>query len=184
MSARRSILLLASLLTSALVASACSESSTSPTEREAVAADIAEGLQSLGTATGSAARSARVAVCLPRGPEVARATIGPNGGVLRVGSSFLFVPRGALAQNTVIEGSVAAGDLSAIHFQPSGLVFSRPARLLLDAGGCTLPASTPPAILYLAPEGSVAERISATYYKLWGWVAAPISHFSQYAIGV
>ena len=182
---RRPILHLASLLIPALLLGACTDSPAAPDGRSVPSADLVEGVQADALpATGATAQVSRVAVCLPRGPETASKTIGPKGGILRVGDSFLFVPPGALAASTVISGTAATDGSAAVHFQPSGLVFAKPARLFIDADGCSLPGGAAPSVLYIGDDGTVSERIQATFYEAWGWVAAPISHFSQYAIGV
>ena len=96
---------------------------------------------------------------------------------------MLIVPAGALSTPTLITGYVPPTNIASIHFEPEGLQFKKPAGLRHNGMGCDI-SSDQPSVLYLDDEGNVLERIDATYSPWWGTVAAPISHFSVYAIGV
>jgi hypothetical protein len=111
------------------------------------------------------------------------ALIGPAGGTLRVGNNELVVPPGALLESVMLRGEVPADTVASIRFSPEGLTFHRPAGLVLDAQGCTDPGSAAK-ILYLDDAGNVLEEIDAYYAPWWKRVAAPINHFSRYALGV
>jgi hypothetical protein len=114
------------------------------------------------------------------------ADIGPRGGILRVGPHILIVPPGALTRTTRIWGDAPAGETVEIKFRvdfgPEGQQFRKPAGLLLNAQGCDIPEYYPPDVVYLSPTGEVLERIDAVYSNYWHTVAAPIEHFSGYAL--
>jgi hypothetical protein len=124
-----------------------------------------------------------VLACSRRQAQTGSAIIGPNGGALAVGNNLLIVPPGALQEETLITGTVPADTIASIHFEPEGLRFRKPAGLQLDATGCQR-ADGQPSILYLDENGNVLEKIDAVYSNWWHRVAAPIQHFSVYAIGV
>lgn len=112
------------------------------------------------------------------------AVIGPNGGQLLVGSSRVIVPPGALSKKVFITATMPAGEFITIRFefQPHGLVFKKPAGLILNASGCDIPSWAAPDIVYLSDDGEILERINSYYSNYWHTVAAPIWHFSGYAI--
>lgn len=112
------------------------------------------------------------------------AVIGPNGGTLLVGSSRVIVPPGALNKKVFITATMPAGEFITIRFefQPHGLVFKKPAGLILNASGCDIPSWAAPDIVYLSEAGEILEYIDAYYSNYWHTVAAPIWHFSGYAI--
>ena len=125
----------------------------------------------------------QVLACSRRQAQTGSAVIGPAGGTLVVGNNRLIVPPGALQEEIRISGSVPADTIASIHFEPEGLRFRKPAGLQLDATGCQR-ADGQPSILYLDEHGNVLEKIDAVYSNWWHSVAAPIQHFSVYAIGV
>jgi hypothetical protein len=114
------------------------------------------------------------------------ALIGPEGGTLVVGNNQLIVPAGALDVPTLITGSVPADTIASIILQPAGLTFKKPAGLILDATGCEVTGggATAPDVVYLDANGMVIEYIQAIFSNLWHTFAAPIDHFSQYAVAV
>ncbi|HEY9229013.1 MAG TPA: hypothetical protein VIP11_20345 [Gemmatimonadaceae bacterium] len=116
--------------------------------------------------------------CTPRDPQYGTATIGPSGGELIVGSHRLVVPAGALTQTVVISGSSPTDANPTIYLEPHGLQFKKPAGLILDASNCT---DVPDAV-YINEMGVVSEPIPAIYSTWWRTVAAPIDHFSGYAV--
>ena len=86
-------------------------------------------------------------------------------------------------RDTVTITATIQGDAtSTVQFQPEGLRFRKPAGLALSAEGCLVPDEGAPSIVYLGAEGQVLETIEAIYYPRFKTVAAPIEHFSGYAI--
>ena len=120
--------------------------------------------------------------CLARGPASATARIGRNGGVLSFGGSRLVIPPGALDRGVRITAVTRDDGSGAVDFAPEGLRFHRPASLVLSAMGCATPTAGEPAVVYLGARDEVLETIAATYDRKWKEVAAPITHFSGYAI--
>ncbi len=121
--------------------------------------------------------------CSQRTAQSGSALIGPSGGVLVVGRNRLIVPAGALTTTVLITGTVPAEPYAAIHFEPTGLQFRKPAGLVLDGAGCDVPPDDVH-VDYVGDDGTVLERIDAEYSNWWRTVAAPINHFSVYAIGL
>jgi len=116
--------------------------------------------------------------CNISAPITGSATIGAEGGFLFIGANILVVPPGALTQKTTLSGTVDAGNSFKITFEPHGLQFKKPAGLVLDASSC----AGAPNIVYLDEQGGIAERITAIYSTWWRRVAAPLDHFSVYAL--
>ncbi len=118
--------------------------------------------------------------CSISAPLEGTAEIGANGGVLYVGKNVLIVPPGALTETVTISGSVDAGSEFKIDFQPHGLQFKKPAGLILDVSAC----AGAPNVVYLDEQGSIAQRITAIFATWWHVIAAPLDHFSTYALDV
>jgi hypothetical protein len=125
----------------------------------------------------------RLVACERRNVVADSALIGPAGGTLRVGANELVVPPGALATSVMVRGEVPEDTVASIRLFPEGLAFRKPAGLVLDTQGCADPAGAAK-ILYLDDAGNVLEEIDAHYSPWWKRVAAPINHFSRYALGV
>lgn len=134
-------------------------------------------------AGGPPASERKFAVCTRREAQFGSALIGPSGGTLVVGNSYLLIPPGALREETLITGTIPADTIAFIKFEPSGLEFRKPAALMLDAAGCDMPTDAPD-LVYIADDGTIREIIRATYSRFWKMVVSPISHFSGYAIAV
>lgn len=130
----------------------------------------------------AASSNARLVHCLRRESASASAVIGSSGGIVAIGNNALIVPPGALHTPVLITATVVEGDAAALRFAPHGLTFARPAGLVIDAAGCDLPAGTAPTIVYLDDTGHEIERLASFYSPSWKAVAAPVSHFSIYAI--
>jgi hypothetical protein len=120
--------------------------------------------------------------CDVRATETSRALIGPRGGILRFGGSRLVVPAGALHETVRITATTRGDASSAVDFQPEGLRFRTPARLMLTVVGCDTPARGDPSIVYVGADGAILETITATFNRGRSQVVASIVHFSGYAI--
>ena len=116
--------------------------------------------------------------CTARGAQFGTAVIGPSGGELVVGPHRLIVPPGALTQAVEISGTAPEGALSSIILEPHGLQFKKPAGLILDVGNCT----DVPDVVYINELGIISDPIPAIYSTWWHTIAAPIDHFSGYAV--
>jgi len=116
--------------------------------------------------------------CTPRDAQYGTATIGPAGGELDVGANRLIIPPGALTETVQVSGTSPEGATPTIFFEPHGLRFKKSAGLILDASNCT----DVPSVVYLSELGVDSPPIVATYSTWWHTVAAPIDHFSGYAV--
>ncbi|CAN5912808.1 hypothetical protein BH11GEM1_BH11GEM1_02260 [soil metagenome] len=124
----------------------------------------------------------KLLLCSGRRVVVASGRFGPPGGTLAFGNSRLIIPGGALHETVTITASTPSPSSSEVIFKPEGLRFFKPAGLVLDATGCQTPEDAAPSVVYLSPSGAILETIPADYDSHWKAVAAPISHFSGYAI--
>ena len=116
--------------------------------------------------------------CQPRDAQYGTATIGPSGGELDAGPHRLIIPPGALNVTVVMSATVPEGGAPTIIFEPHGLQFKKPAGLILDASNCF----DVPNVVYINEIGVVSDPIAATYSTWWHTIAAPIDHFSGYAV--
>lgn len=124
----------------------------------------------------------RLVSCERRAADAGSADIGPSGGELVVGRARLIVPPGALTRTVRISATTPSAENAFVSFQPEGLVFRKPAGLVFDAGECSLSSEQVPDVGYLGDDGQLLERIPARYSNYWHTVAAPIGHFSGYAL--
>ena len=119
--------------------------------------------------------------CEAHGASSASAWIGASGGHIVAGDVRLIVPPGALTKKTYITATVPAGPYAFVSFQPHGLTFKKPAALIFDASECNVPGWYPPDVVYIE-NGAVVEEIDAILIPYLQLVAAPIDHFSGYAL--
>lgn len=112
-------------------------------------------------------------------------TIGPAGGVLRVGPHTLYIPPGALSQPTVITAEAPVSKYAEVKFSPHGLQFNNRWKpvLTLSYAHCTgLLSNLPKKIVYVDDNLNILEWLLSLDL---GWnktVSAPLSHFSSYMV--
>jgi hypothetical protein len=165
---------------------ACGEASTvAPQRTLAVSpASLSRGLA--GTAAPKAYAWGNVdfrpTSCMSRPASVNSGVFGPAGGVLLFGDSRLIIPGGALRDTVTITATTRGDSTSRVEFEPQGLQFEKSAGLLLGTTGCALTGGSAPNVVYLSPTGEVLEWIASFYDPHWKTIAAPIDHFSGYAI--
>jgi hypothetical protein len=136
---------------------------------------------SLGNAGSAAANGVQTRLACDIQQDITgRALIGPQGGQLMVGGTVLIVPPGALTDTVTLSGTIAAGNQFQIDFQPHGLQFKKPAGLVFDFTSC----ASAPDVVYLDEQGGILERIAAVFSTWWHTIAAPLDHFSTYAVDV
>jgi hypothetical protein len=132
---------------------------------------------------GNTARSSAAPVsCAGRRVIQSSGRFGPAGGILVFGNSSLIIPGGALHDTVTIAATQLDDGTSTVRFAPHGLRFYKPAGLVLDGTGCDLPTRGVASVVYVDDQGTVLETIDARYDPHWKAVAAPIEHFSGYAI--
>ena len=121
--------------------------------------------------------------CHRLGPLQRSAVIGPEGGTLRVGDTYLVVPAGALSERVRMTATVL-DTIAAVELQPHGVRFALPVRLAIDVRGCTVREEQHPVLLYLDDDGEVRETIRGHLDEDGDSFFARIVHFSVYAVGV
>lgn len=171
----KAVRILAVVAAICLVAQSCSEPPASPTVPP-LQADLRSG--SLLESTGLLKCSE-----LPFDSETK--WIGRNGGTLTAGPHTLTIPPGALDEWTRITMSAPSGHgINAVHFEPDGLRFDRPAALTMSYSNCNLLGKlVPKRIAYTDDD---YEKI---YYYLQSLdnilskrVTGRIDHFSDYVV--
>ena len=120
--------------------------------------------------------------CEPRPFDGDAAIIGPEGGTLHIGEHELVIPRGALSQPELIVGEAPTSSLVDIEFQPEGLVFQRPARLILSYHGCDVPPGIDLRVAYLGFGNRILEWPASEDNRTLREVIGEINHFSRYAV--
>ncbi len=137
---------------------------------------------SLDRGQGNSKLSASLAACSRPRSVSAHGKIGPEGGVLVFGDNLLIVPPGALTEHLELSATMNAGSSALAQLQPHGLHFQHPVTLVLTSNGCSIPSSLRPIVAYVGEDGTVLERIDASYDTHGHTIAALINHFSGYAI--
>lgn len=139
------------------------------------------GIRGLATPRGKSGKVFRPTVCATQTMANGSGLFGPAGGTLVFGTSSLIIPGGALRDTVTISAIVVDATTSRVELRPHGLVFEKPAGLLLDTSGCLINEMAP-TVVYLSESGEILETIPAVYDPRWQTIAAPLSHFSGYAI--
>jgi hypothetical protein len=171
------------LLAASLVVTSCGEQS--PTAPVAPAAALAptDSAAELLWLLRPVLEPTGLLACSPLPEARSRATIGPEGGVLRVGPHALVVPRGALSAPVEITAYAPSGRVNHVEFQPHGLVFERPAALTMSYANCDLLGSLlPKRIAYVDEQFNVLEFL-LSLDNLWTKrVTGRVDHFSDYVL--
>lgn len=139
------------------------------------------------SATASVSGGDSFVRCRRRHKDERSADIGPRGGHIEVAHNKLEIPAGALSETVHITASVSDDDRAFVSFAPSGLVFRKPARLVIDVHDCDLKSGPKekherPYVVYVDDDDRIVERIEGKELKRKHAIAAPIRHFSGYAI--
>lgn len=126
---------------------------------------------------------------LPTG-NTASATIGPNGGVLRLPSAGLtvVVPRGALSKKVTLSVSPRAGQFLAYEFQPHGTKFAKALRVTQDLRGADWSGNSLSAVYYAnesqlddaTGDVQATELMDVDVDAAAGTASFEIHHFSGY----
>jgi hypothetical protein len=133
-----------------------------------------------GAAKGKVRPPPKVAKCSPREENHGTARIGSAGGTLKIGSSTLIIPAGALASSVDITGRVKPGPSQTMEFTPEGLQFAAPVSLTMSFAKCQQ-LGFGVVIAYVQAD-TVSEVEPSQVYLLRRTVTAHIRHFSSYAI--
>ena len=192
----RSLTRRTALIAALLAIAACANEVTSPPRRVLPAASAGSrgaenrsdrATERMGVVPGlvigpAQNQQATIVACTSRKAVESSGRFGPGGGVLAFGDSRLIIPGGALHDTVTISATPRGDGTSTVDFTPSGLHFYKPVGLILDAADCALKPGDVPSVVYLDDAGQIRETIAAFYDPHWKAVAAPIEHFSAYAI--
>src|SRR5256885_8178122 len=87
---------------------------------------------------GSLLQATGLLGCTPMPTATATQTVGPAGGVIRIGPHALSIPAGALDAPVTITATAPSDKVNRVQFQPEGLVFRRSAALTMSYANCNL----------------------------------------------
>jgi hypothetical protein len=119
--------------------------------------------------------------CQEQQYAVTSQTVGPQGGTIRVGKHTLVIPRGALSTSLRIHAEQMRGPTNSVRFSPEGLQFQKPAVLTLNYQNCRN-IDVPKAVVYTTDGLVVREILQSLDILRLRIIAAPIDHFSRYAV--
>ena len=102
-----------------------------------------------------------VLVCSPQKYDADVRVVGPEGASLRAGKHVLVIPRGALAEPTVITMEAPVSLAAEVRFAPHGLQFAVPVQLTVDYKQCVLPEGMQKGVAYVDAEMNILEWIEA-----------------------
>jgi hypothetical protein len=108
-------------------------------------------------------------------------TIGPKGGVIRIGDHTLAIPRGALRSDVTITAEQVSGSTNSLRFSPEGLQFEQPAVLTMTYDNCAV-VLIQKKIVYTDENLKIREVLRSLDLFRKKMVSAPIDHFSRYAV--
>jgi len=161
----------AALVITAAVLVGCGESPLGPAP-----APQADLIGSLLQATG-------LLGCTPMPTATATQTVGPAGGVIRIGPHALSIPAGALDAPVTIKATAPSDKVNRVQFQPEGLVFRRSAALTMSYANCNLLGQIlPKRIAYTSDALAILSYVLSLDNLFAKNVTGKLNHFSNYAI--
>jgi len=178
------------LVLALLAGVSCTTGDTSPMEPVAQPVEqpsqllggLVDGLgDALGSTVGAVLSVTDLLVCTAQPYAVTKKTIDSDGGTIQVGSHTLVIPRGALKKKTTITAEQISGGTNSVRFSPEGLRFEKPADLTMSYKNC-LVVLLPKRIVYTDEALKVLEVLRSLDLFNKKTVAAPIDHFSRYAV--
>lgn len=107
--------------------------------------------------------------------------VGPDGALFHVGPHFFWIPKGALAEPTVITVEMPVSTHAELDFAPHGLRFG-PSVLLLNYRDCDVEKTKNRSIVYTDDAYQILETPPSFDWKSYSMVRAGISHFSHYVV--
>jgi hypothetical protein len=148
--------------------------------------DLTGGLTDLtndltGTVVGTLGSVTDLLTCSAQPYRVTRQSIGPNGGVIRVGTHTLSVPGNAVSGTVMITAEQIPGSTNSVRFSPEGLQFQKPAVLTMSYENCAL-VLLQKKIVYTTEKLKILEVLTSIDLFRSKTVSAPIDHFSRYAV--
>ncbi len=132
---------------------------------------------------GSLLQATGLLGCTPMPTVTATQTVGPAGGVIRIGPHALSIPAGALAAPVTITATAPSDKVNRVQFQPEGLVFQRSATLTMSYANCNLLGKIlPKRIAYTDDALSILSYLLSFDNLFAKDVTGRLNHFSNYAI--
>jgi len=161
-------------------------SSDQPSPEFGLIGDLTDGLTSTvdgitTTLTGTLGSVTDVLLCSRQPYAVDSEVIGPDGGVLDVGTHRLIIPRGALSRSVKITGEQIPGVSNSVRFSPDGLEFQSPAVLTMTYNNCAF-VLLQKKIVYTDENLKILQVLRSLDLFRSKSVTAPIDHFSRYAV--
>lgn len=121
--------------------------------------------------------------CTPLPYDSVTQTVGPEGGVIRVGPHTFTVPAGALDTDVTITAITPSDTVNRIQFQPEGLVFNGYTTLRMSYANCDLLGSLlPKRVAYVNADLGILDYLPSLDNVLTQTVRGKLQHFSEYAI--
>jgi len=108
-------------------------------------------------------------------------TVGSQGGTIKIGKHSLTIPKGALRSNVQIKAEQMRGSTNSVRFSPEGLHFEKQAILALNYQNCQN-VEVPKAVVYTTEKLKILEILQSLDLLKSRTIAAPIDHFSRYAV--
>ena len=133
------------------------------------------------TVVGTLGSVTDLLTCSAQPYEKVTQTIGPAGGVIRVGDHVLAIPQNALSASVTITAEQISGSTNSVRFSPEGLHFNRPAALTLSYQNCSFNLLKKK-IVYTDERLSILQLLLSLDYPKYEYVTSPIDHFSRYAV--
>jgi hypothetical protein len=161
-------------------------SSDQPNPQFGLIGDLTGGLTNTvgdltNTLVGTLGSVTDLLLCSPQPYAVDSDVIGPEGGVLNVGTHRLVIPQGALSSRVRITAEQMKGKTNSVRFSPEGLQFERPAVLTMTYDNCAL-VLLQKKIVYTDENLKVLEVLKSLDLFRSKSVTSPIDHFSRYAV--
>jgi hypothetical protein len=133
------------------------------------------------TVVGTLGSVTDLLTCSAQPYAVTTQSIGPNGGVLKVGSHSLQIPGNALSSTVLITAEQISGSTNSVRFSPEGLQFQKPATLTMSYQNCAL-VLLQKKIVFTSEKLKILEVLGSLDLFRSKSVTAPIDHFSRYAV--
>jgi len=132
---------------------------------------------------GSLLQATGLLGCTPMPTATATQTVGPAGGVIRIGPHALSIPAGALDAPVTITATAPSDKVNRVQFQPEGLVFRRSAALTMSYANCNLLGQIlPKRIAYTNDALAILSYVVSLDNLFAKNVTGKLNHFSNYAV--
>ncbi len=141
---------------------------------QALVGGLVEGL-------GGVLKNLNLLSCSTQPYAVTTQTVGPDGGVIAVGTHRLSIPRGALEKRVTIKAEQVPGRVNSVRFYPEGLRFNKTAQLTLSYKNCS-PLLVLKRVVYIDELLRILDLLPSRDDVKNKTVTGDIKHFSRYAV--